>query len=358
MLNECDIELVRLIRFAISYLEKFQDTFQSKEVRREYLKILDKIVEFLGNKNGDDFNEKFFKYLYEEYYSIVKKTDKTEEWKTEHLREQFSMILIRQIPQYRDELYEENIFGKISEYMVLDTMEEYSKKIPFYYKNCLLEEDWETFETIMEFIRGELVRYHLNIAYVKKITSFMAEFNEKGVFPLDLQFLNRYLDTAVSEMILVQTKLFSNANTVQQKNFGFDYLRYNISENSKNKEVNKLLGEIRKKIKVAKDKCKKMEKIRNGMIAHYDIKLIQKETIDTVSIEDLEELYEISVDLLETLSLHYFERKDSAFLEMMNKHGFKKAVVENPIFEPKLTSDLDEYLNILRERFIDKIQIV
>lgn len=359
MLNKNDGVLIKLLNSAITYLGDFQDTFQNKEIRRKYLSVLNEIFDLFKNKNGDDFDEQIHKSLYEIYCHIMENVNMTEEWKIKNLREEFSMFFLKQIPKYKNELYEENIWGAISEYMVVDTMEEYSRKISLYYKNILLEERWEIFEKMIEFIRGELVRYHLNIVYCKKIVSFMKGFNEKGVFPSDLQFLNRYLDTAVSEMILVQTKLFSNANTNKQDNFGFDYLKAFISNYSKDrKEVSKLLGgETRKKIKEAKDNCKKLENIRNGMLAHYDVRTIQEGITDIVSIDELEILYDISVDLLEIMSLHYFERKDSAFLRMIEIHGFRKAVLENPIMDMNRTPDLDEYLNILRGRFIDKMTL-
>lgn len=356
MPNKNDYCLSELLKAAIDYLSDFQDTFLNKKVRREYLNILDEIFRLFENKSVDDFDEKSYKMLFSNYY--VKDINLTEEMNIKNLREHFSLLFLKQIPKFENELYEENVWGAISEYMVVDTMEEYSSNIPFYYKNILQEGCYETFEKMLEFIRSELVRYHSNILYIKKIVSFMNEFNEKGAFPLDLQFLNRYLDTATSEMILVQTKLFSNANTKKQDNFGFDYLKAFISRYARDESVNKLLGgDTRKKIKDAKDKCKKLEDIRNGMLAHYDIRTIQKGVIDTVNIEELEELFDISVDLLEIMSLHYFERKDIAFLKMIEIHGFRGAVCENIIMNNCQITDLDNYLNLLRGRFIDKIII-
>lgn len=55
------------------------------------------------------------------------------------------------------------------------------------------------------------------------------------------------------------------------------------------------------------------------------------------------------------MSLHYFERKDIAFLKMIVIHGFRGAVCENIIMNNCQTTDLDDYLNLLRGRFIDKI---
>ena len=271
MLNKNDYCLSELLKSAIEYLSDFQDTFFDKKVRREYISILDEIFRLFENKNIDDFDEKGHKMLLSDYYE-TKDMNLTEEMKIKNLREQFSLFFLKQIPKFENELYEESVWGAISKYMVVDTMEEYSSNISFYYKNILQEGCYETFEKMLEFIRSELVRYHSNILYIKKIVSFMNEFNEKGIFPLDLQFLNRYLDTAFSEMILVQTKLFSNANTKKQDNFGFDYLKAFISKYAKDERVNELLGgKTRKKIKSAKDKCKKLEDIRNGMLAHYDV---------------------------------------------------------------------------------------
>lgn len=45
MCNKNDDELVKLITVAISYLEEFQNTFQSQEMRRKYLNVLNKIFE-------------------------------------------------------------------------------------------------------------------------------------------------------------------------------------------------------------------------------------------------------------------------------------------------------------------------
>lgn len=114
MLNKNDGVLIKLLNSAITYLGDFQDTFQNKEIRRKYLSVLNEIFDLFKNKNGDDFDEQIHKSLYEIYCHIMENVNMTEEWKIKNLREEFSMFFLKQIPKYKNELYEENIWGAIS----------------------------------------------------------------------------------------------------------------------------------------------------------------------------------------------------------------------------------------------------
>ena len=354
MPNEYDNRLITKLTIAMECFEDFHKNYEDQKIRKKYYLALDDVFDFLENANNDDFHEEYAKQWYQIYYDYNKRNINRREIRIEKLRKSFSYHFLKYILQTEENNSMEEIQSKISKYIVNDTMGEYNANVTLYYKNILEPQQYETFEKMVEFIRRELVRFYTNIIYVEKILSFMHEFNEKGAFPLDLSFLNRYLDTAMSEMILVQTKLFSNANTQKQDNFGFDYLKAFIARNSKDKNVNTLLGgKVREKIKKGKEKCKKLENIRNGMLAHYDVKTVQEGINDVVNLEDLKYMFDLSAELLEMLSLYYFERQSIFNLEMIEIHGFKKVFCQNFLIDNCMSTDLDRSLNLLRRNFID-----
>ncbi|NGT59124.1 hypothetical protein G6Z15_14910 [Clostridium perfringens] len=348
-----DSQLNGFIGKAIRCLDNFQEDFKDEETLNNYFSILSRIFNLLDDDNIK-FKEESSQRIQCKYRDSIYKC-KSEEKNIKNIRKCFTMFLLKNSLVWKDKIdTDDTIFEKMDKYIVEGTFNEYSKKIPMYYKNLMKNETQSKFEEMVDLIQRELTSYHTKLVYCKKITDFLnEEFAKDGVILTHTNFLCQYLNTAISEMILVSTKLFADTNTNKNINFGFYYLKDFIAKNcNKNVEVRALLGgELRNMIKEGKDKCIELVKIRNALIAHYDIEKVNEVKNIKVSYEKLSELYELSVKILQKLSLYRFDRLSCTYTELISLHGFKSVVCQN-YWTNNSNLDIDIYFSALRKYFI------
>ena len=160
-------------------------------------------------------------------------------------------------------------------------------------------------------------------------------------------------------MILVSMKLFATTNTQKNENFGFYQLKDYIAKNCDgNIDARSYLDnkELKDEMKKGQEKCREFKIIRDALISHYDISRVQEARKTKVSVKDLEEWFNLSFGILEKLSFYKFHRQDCAYAMMISMHGFEKTVCQN-VYNSMCKTDLDEYLDVLREFFIDKLKL-
>ena len=69
----------------------------------------------------------------------------------------------------------------------------------------------------------------------------------------------------------------------------------------------------------------------------------------------MKSIFENSVEILELLSLKYFEYKGSDDQEMIRTHGFEKFLIKNIWINSDSNTDLDLFFNTLRLNFMDNL---
>lgn len=273
-------------------------------------------------------------------------------------RKGFTRLLMKNSLVWKDKLEEDDtVWEAMDRYIVEGTMDEYSSKIPLYYKNFMPIESHSEFEEIVDLIRNELILYHTNLIYSKKIIDFLDnEFAKDGAFPTQILFLRQYLNVATSEMILVSTKLFSPTNTQKNISTGFPYLKNYVAKNcGENSGVKGVLGsEIRTLLKDGSKKCETLVKVRNALIAHYDIKKISEIRDIRINYDELKELYQLSVLILQKLSFYRFERMSCIYPNLIRCQGFEKAICQNP-WMGCTRLDIDDYFSVLRQSFVSNL---
>ena len=228
-----------------------------------------------------------------------------------------------------------------------------------YYKNLMIEE-YGDYEYVLDLISNQLKRYDTNLYYCKKILKFLDRYYPENVFFKDTFFLKNYIENTIDLMILTITKLYIDpCNVKKRQKCGMKYLQsfigIKISDKSSIKDILKNASiKINDVILIAK----KLELVRNKIIAHFDINEIEIVQNVKMNIDEFTTIYELSCEILELLSLGYFEYKDVFSYKMIQDHGFKFFVCQNPwCHNPNqdYRSDLDEYLKILKENFDDSM---
>lgn len=351
-----DRKLYEIIQKGIEVVENFRTDFKDAVKLQTFLELIDRFFELIDSPE--------MKFECDECINIQKHYKRKREEMTERdiaWRRKMPAQLFLHNSSWKDKMEEdEEIWADMDRFLTEGTMEEYNKKNPMYYKNFMPDEAQGKYESMLDLIRAELVSYSTKLMYCKKIISFLEEeFTEKGVILLHTRFLNTFLNTAASEMILVAMKLFATTNTQKNENFGFYQLKDYISKNCNgNKDVRAYLGnkELKDEMKKGQEKCRELKIIRDALIAHYDISRVQEAKETRVSIEDLEEWYNLSVKILEKLSFYKFHRQDCAYAMMISFHGFENTVCQN-IYNSMPKADLDEYLDVLRMYFVDNLKL-
>lgn len=352
-MNPIDKKLYDIIEAGIDAVENFRVDFEDDKKLQRFLEILDAFFSLIDNPEN--------KFEYNQSLAIQKRFESKKEVVTERdltWRRKGSAMFFLNNSMWKDKMEtDEEIWSDMDRFLTEGTMNEYSKKIPLYYKNFMPNDKHSRFEEMVDLIRDELISYHTKLVYCKKILDFLNdEFSEQGVFPAQTNFLYQYLNTASSEMILVSTKLFSTANTKKSVNFGFDYLKSYISQNSNNNnEVKAILGgELRNMINEGKKKCPKLIELRNSLIAHYDIEKVSETKKIKISYEELNEIYELSVIILQKLSFYRFDRLSCIYPELIRIHGFKHIVCQRFGINNKHL-DIDDYFSMLRKSFLPEL---
>lgn len=348
-----DMQLNTFIDEAIGSLDNFQEDFKEEKTLNNYFVLLSRIFNLLDNTNIKFEKEVYQKIQYN--YKKARYKNDSEETNIKWCRKTITHFLLTNSLVWKDKLdKDDTIWESMDKYIVEGTFNEYSQKIPIYYKNFMPNESQSKFEEMVDLIRNELISYHTKLIYCKKIIGFLnGEFTKEEGIVTQTIFLHQYLNTAVSEMILVSTKLFATANTKKNVNFGFDYLKDYIAKNChNNSEVRVFLGgQLRNMIGEGKKKCTELVKIRNSLIAHYDIEKVNETKNIKVSYEELNELYELSVEILQKLSFYRFDRLSCIYPELIKAQGFKSAVCQNP-FSNSSILDIDNYFAVLRKYFL------
>ena len=242
----------------------------------------------------------------------------------------------------------DGIWADMDKYITIGTINQFSKKIPDYYKNFMSDDDQKKFEEMLDFIRNELVLYSVNLAYIKKIVTALDEYREKGVFPTQTIFLNHYLSIAALDMVSVSSKLFSVTNG--ENCFGFAYLKNWLNKNYHSvPEVLSVINDKKtKSLMIRGENYRvKFEEIRNHYLAHYDpSKLNAIEKFKTTQ-EELQEIFDLCIDVLERLSFKYFDRQ-LPYGMLIKLHGFSH-ICQNPWVSQTKRCDLDDFLDCLKK---------
>ncbi|WP_281526623.1 hypothetical protein [Intestinibacter bartlettii] len=237
---------------------------------------------------------------------------------------------------------------------------EESKKDPNYYKNLLDSDDFNEFEEILEFLKEELKNYYVNLEYSEKIIKFIEnEISMDRVFPTQLIFIKQFLNNAFDSMVLSIYKLyFDRGNIVKKTNCGIKYLQTFLNKKLVQTEESQrdILRKAGKKIKETQTLGNNIVKIRNSRIAHCDIGKKSEVGKIVLQIETLKSIFENSVDILELLSLKYFEYKELADGEMISVHGFDNFVIKNIGINSDNNADLDLFFNTLCSDFMGNFE--
>lgn len=351
-MNSNDAKLSELFQQGCLLIKNFRTDFKNPQKLQVFLEHLDIFFELIDDQTII-FEYDIFRNIQKSY---MVKNAALPECDVITRRKRLAGFFLYNSP-WKDKMEEDQgIWSDMDQFLTEGTMREYSKKNPMYYKNFMPEEAQNKYEQMLDLIRAELVSYSTKLMYCKKILHFFEEESTKEFsFPLSYCFLNTFFNTAISEMILVAMKLFSTTNTQKNENFGFYQLKDYIAKNCDgNANIHSSLDntELKTNMNDGKKKCSKLKILRDALIAHYDISRVEEAKNTKVSIEDLEELYNLSTTILEKLSFFKFHRQDSAYAMMIETHGFKKAVCQT-IFnnENMLQTDLDVYLDMLKNNF-------
>ena len=242
--------------------------------------------------------------------------------------------------------YYEIIDKELSKLLLEETMNH-----EYYYKNILKEESFDMFEKIVTLLQSEVQFFYENLVYTQKIFDFINEFNRDGVFPTDLLFLKTFLATASSNMILIACKLFfvGSVDYKTKENICFNYLRQYILDNAKDKDiVQTKLRNVKNSLKTIKQELLPLDELRNTYIAHYQMNKAPESI--KIDINSLKKIYDVACELLEELSLMYFQGKDIGGYNFIRYQGFKKAICQNLIMDNIQKLDIETYFDYLRCR--------
>ena len=235
---------------------------------------------------------------------------------------------------------------ELTELLLEETM-----KHEHYYKNILTEESFDMFEKIVTLLQGEIQFFYENLVYTQKIIDFINEFNRDGAFPTDLLFLKTFLATASSNMILIACKLFfvGSVDYKTKENICFNYLRQYIFDNAKDKDiVQTKLRNVKNSLKTIKLELLPLDELRNTYIAHYQMNKAPESI--KIDINSVKKIYDVACELLEELSLMYFQGKDIGGYNFIRYQGFKKAICQNLIMDNIQKLDIETYFDYLRCR--------
>lgn len=241
--------------------------------------------------------------------------------------------------------------------------DEESKNIRDYYKNLLDAKDADEFVQILEFLQSEIQKFDINLVYCEKIIAFINnEFKEKGVYPNHLIFFEQFLANATDSMILTISKLFLDSCDIgKKKNCGICYLQSFLNKKLSHTAKQSLplqptLREVSTLIKKVKSKSIQIGELRKSLIAHKDINNAEKVLKIRLQLDDFISIFDLSVRILELLSLKYFERKSIFNSEYIKTHGYKVALCQNIWMHnsnPYGKTDLDLFFDLVRSYFIN-----
>lgn len=244
-------------------------------------------------------------------------------------------------------------YYKLIDEMLTNSLLEETVNHSNYYKKILREDAFETFEKIITLLQSEIQFFYENLVYTQKIFDFINEFNRDGVFPTDLLFLKTFLATASSNMILIACKLFfvGSVDYKTKENICFNYLRQYIFDNAKDKDiVQTKLRNVKNSLKTIKLELLPLDELRNTYIAHYQMNKAPESI--KIDINSLKKIYDVACELLEELSLMYFQGKDIGEYNFIRYQGFKKAICQNLIMDNIQKLDIEKYFDYLRCRQI------
>lgn len=164
------------------------------------------------------------------------------------------------------------------------------------------------------------------------------------------------MGNTVDLMILTITKLYLDACDVKKrKNCGIKYLQSFIGKKVSDKSsIKDILKDASVKIKDVVAVAKKIEPVRDKLIAHFDISELETTQNIKMHIDEFIRIYELSCEILELLSLGYLEYKDVFSQEMIQANGFKFFICQEPWCHnpnPYYESDLDKYLEMIKKNF-------
>ena len=116
------------------------------------------------------------------------------------------------------------------------------------------------------------------------------------------------------------------------------------------------MRKVGKKIKETQTLGNNIVKIRNSRITHCDIGKKSEVGKIVLQIETLKSIFQNSVEILELLSLKYFEYNGLVDQEMISVHGFDNFVIKNIWINSDSNTDLDLFFNTLYFDFIENIE--
>ena len=213
-----------------------------------------------------------------------------------------------------------------------------------------VEKIWEIKKVFMNCIERNGISGNSD-DYMKYYVMIDNEFNKDGAFPTDLLFLKTFLATASSNMILIACKLFfvGSVDYKTGENISFNYLRQYIVDNAKDKDIVQIkLKNVKKSLKTIKQELLPLDELRNTYIAHYQMNKAPESI--KIDINSLKKIYDVACELLEELSLMYFQGKDIGGYNFIRYQGFKKAICQNLIMDNIQKLDIETYFDYLRCR--------
>ena len=120
-----------------------------------------------------------------------------------------------------------------------------------------------------------------------------------------------------------------NPDIEKKKNCGIQYLKLFVEKNLKNDEkavIQEKLKDVRNKIKEGKKIAKKIQSMRNSLIAHYDIEKIEYVKQIRMNIEEFETIFNLSCEILELLSLYYFHFEENNSYDKIGRASCRERV--------------------------------
>lgn len=385
-----DNEVYELIKKGIDLSKNFRTEFEDEHKLSSFLALLDSILNIVGNPDSK-FKNPRLQERQQLYLSCLNEngnddgssstfstfTDSLEERALAWKRKEPAKIILDNSPYWCEALKAEEdatraqqeadpdddspldgIWADMDKFITVGTMEEFSKKIPDFYKNFMSEEDQKVFANMLEFIRNELRLYSENLVYVNKIVPALNEYSEKGAFPTQTIFLNHYLTMAVLNMVSVASKLFSVTNG--EKAFGFAYLKNWLGKKYNTvQEVRLVLSseDVKEQMKRGEGYRQQFEDVRNQYLAHYDPRNLDVLKTFRIEQETLKEIYDLCVNMLERFSFKYFHRHEQYGYGLFIEFNGFEFICRNPWVSPKSRCDIDDFLDILKKTEIENLRI-
>ena len=118
--------------------------------------------------------------------------------------------------------------------------------------------------------------------------------------------------------------------------------------------IKDILKKASAKIKEVVSIAEKLEPVRDKLIAHFDISDIDTAQNVKMHINEFVKIYDLSCEILELLSLGYFNYKDGFSQNMIQANNFKFFVCQDPwCHNPNqyYESDIDSYLKTIKMKF-------